>query len=138
MEAEVLGRRRGEPGRFRWQHPIADGAWLPELWEVGQVINDRTLTRPRKAGPGTWDLSWRLVEVRSRRRTTAAELPLGTLEILEGGVPTGPAGVVWDGELPDPDAASESLPMAWLAAGEGGALLLLLGGALAQGRRRRR
>lgn len=146
-EGIVAGRKRDGKDTFSWLHPVADGAWDPHLWEPGQIVVDRTLVRPRRVPTGTYDLSYRFVNVLEGRKPlrrltpsadgSATDVPMGSIEIRSKGIPKGPAGITWDGRLPDkkgePAAKTERswLPLAVLGA------LLLLGIGLAVHRFRR-
>ncbi len=110
-EAEVRGTRRGGKERFSWVHPFADGAWIPEKWEVGQILVERSLARPPKLEPGTWDLTWRMVNFAARGKPVSTEIPIGTIEVLKSGVPKGPAGASWDGKLPGVAEREVSVPV---------------------------
>ena len=105
----VAGERRGGGGRFRWRHPLADGAWIPDTWRPGQIGIDQTLVRPPKVKPGTYDLFWTLGTFDGRavaRPLDPADgdrrgrIPIGALQVLTKGIPNTPAGVAWDGKVP--------------------------------------
>ena len=108
-EAVLRGRQRDGTEAFAWLHPVADGAWIPEHWEPGQIVVDRTLVRPGKVAQGTYDLTWSLVDEAADRSEAhrlagplgESERAVGEIRILRRGVPEGPAGVSWDGRLPD-------------------------------------
>ena len=119
-EGVIRGRRRDGTEGFMWMHPIADGAWIPDKWEARQIVVDRTLVRPDKVPPGTYDLTWALVDVdnhgmEARRRSATldpSERPIGSIQVRRRGIPSGAAGVAWDGLLPDGEGAPppESVP----------------------------
>lgn len=96
---------------FEHLHPIADGAWIPDKWEEGQIVVDRTLVRPPELEVGTYDLAFRLVDVLDHKKparivgapegANPTDVPMGELRVLKSTIPKGPAGVTWDGKLPD-------------------------------------
>jgi len=106
--SRLEARQRDGKGAFHLWYPFADGAWVPDLWEPGQLVIDRTLARPGAVPPGVYDLFWGLQNRKNERipdrkqypKTPENLLPVGTIHILERGIPGGPAGVSWDGRLP--------------------------------------
>jgi poly-gamma-glutamate capsule biosynthesis protein CapA/YwtB (metallophosphatase superfamily) len=143
--ASIKGKARDGEGSFVWSHPIADGAWVPAVWEKGQVVVDRTLVRSALAEEGVYDLYWRLEAVGSKAHSRPVDakqgdedgfVRIGEIEVKKKGIPDGPAGVAWDGWLPkskefdakkfqqalDADEVLSPLVIAGIA---GGAALLL-------------
>jgi poly-gamma-glutamate capsule biosynthesis protein CapA/YwtB (metallophosphatase superfamily) len=95
--------------QFIWEHPFADGGWLPDLWEKGQIVVDRTLVRPPRLPEATYDLYWRLQNRTDNSILRALEshaagaygyVHVGRIIVTTKGIPRGPAGLSWDGRLP--------------------------------------
>lgn len=51
---------------FIWRYPFSDGGWLPNLWEQGQIVVDKTLVRPPVVTDGEYELYWRLQNSRDQ------------------------------------------------------------------------
>jgi poly-gamma-glutamate capsule biosynthesis protein CapA/YwtB (metallophosphatase superfamily) len=56
----IKARKSDNTDGFIWRYPFSDGAWLPCLWEEGQIVIDRTLVRPPLVTEGVYELYWRL------------------------------------------------------------------------------
>ena len=107
--ASTKGARRGSADQFTWQHPFADGGWLPHLWEKNQIVVDRTLVRPPRLPEGVYDLYWRLENqadksvlhvLKSGGSDTDGYVHIGEITVTTNSIPKGPAGLSWDGRLP--------------------------------------
>ncbi len=137
-EATIKGVQRSGNETFVWRHPIADGGWLPYIWEPGQIVVDRTLVRAKTVPKGTYDLYWRFENL--SRRTHAAPVNkaqgdsdgfvhIGEILITNKNIPSGPAGVSWDGKLPPKGEVhpqmESSVPL-WPFFAGGGVLLLII------------
>jgi hypothetical protein len=105
----IKGVRPGATEQFIWQHPFADGGWLPNLWEKGQIVVDRTLVRPPRLPEATYELYWRLENrtdnsvlrpLGSQAVDTDGYVHIGQIIVTTKGIPRGPAGLSWDGRLP--------------------------------------
>jgi poly-gamma-glutamate capsule biosynthesis protein CapA/YwtB (metallophosphatase superfamily) len=156
--AVLKGSVRGGEESFTWSHPIADGGWVPAVWEKGQIVVDRTLVRAALKEEGVYDLYWRLENHTTRKKARPIDarqgdgdgfVRIGEIEVKKKGIPDGPAGVAWDGWLPKSkefdrekfeEAMEESavLPPEAIAGIAGGAVLVLAVGAFLVVRRRRR
>ncbi|NOZ86423.1 MAG: CapA family protein [Deltaproteobacteria bacterium] len=107
--SRLEGKQRNGKGAFHLWYPFADGAYLPNLWKPGQVVVDRTLARPPVLPPGLYDLYWglqgsgsaRIPDRRMYPSTPGNLLPVGSMRIMARGIPKGPAGVSWNGKLPE-------------------------------------
>ncbi len=137
-EASIRGVQRDGEETFVWRHPIADGGWLPYIWEPGQIVVDRTLVRPKTVPEGTYDLYWRFENL--SKRTHAAPVNkaqgdsegfvhIGEILITRENIPSGPAGVSWDGMLPPKGEVHPQMepgvPL-WPFFAGGGAVLLII------------
>lgn len=107
-EASIKGLRRGGGGRFTWRHPIADGAWVPEIWKKGEIIIDRTLVRYKSVREGLYDLFYRMENLSNRTVARPQDrsrgdddnfVLIGKIQMAMKGIPRGPAGVLWSGRL---------------------------------------
>ncbi len=56
----IKARKLDDTDGFIWRYPFSDGAWLPCLWEEGQIVIDKTLVRPPLVTEGVYELYWRL------------------------------------------------------------------------------
>lgn len=108
-EARIRGVQRDGEGKFDWGHPIADGAWVPQIWRPGQIVVDRTLVRPARVEEGVYDLYWRFEDLGRRRSAKPVDrsrgdedgfVKIGEILITSEDIPSGPAGVAWHGNLP--------------------------------------
>ncbi|MCK5479871.1 MAG: hypothetical protein KAJ06_01950, partial [Gammaproteobacteria bacterium] len=96
-EALLIGRS-GHGEKFNWLHPVADGAWIPEQWQPGQVVIDRTSVRSTPVVPGTYDLYWTLgdLDLKSEWVTSVKQsgkvrgkkpmdiaVPIGSIRVIE-------------------------------------------------------
>jgi poly-gamma-glutamate capsule biosynthesis protein CapA/YwtB (metallophosphatase superfamily) len=154
-EGTVLGEQRDGDGRFVYNHPIADGGWVPEIWEAGQIVVDHTLVRPTEAPEGIYDLYWRF-ENRMRRKVAKPVdrgkgradgfVRIGEFVVTTEGIPSGAAGVAWHGRLPEKGEPVVSdgidvdprLPRWVIGLAVGGAFVLVLAVVLVIRSRRKR
>ena len=138
-EASIKGVQRGGEETFVWRHPIADGGWLPYIWESGQIVVDRTLVRPKTVGEGTYDLYWRFENLSKRTHAapinktqgdTEGFVRIGEILITKENIPSGPAGVSWDGKLPPKGEVHPQMepgvPLWPFLAGGGTVLLIII------------
>ena len=99
-EALLIGRSE-EGEKFNWLHPVADGAWIPEQWQPGQVVIDRTSIRNAPVVPGTYDLFWTLGDLKGEWVTVEKQpekkrgkkpidiaIPIGSMRVVEDEVVT--------------------------------------------------
>ena len=119
--ASIKGMNRETGESFIWQHPIADGGWMPPLWKSGQIVVDRTFVRPPSLAEGNYDLFFRLEDI-SRQVSLRPKDPasgdpegyvrIGEIMIKTEGIPDGPSGVAWDGRLisAGQDGATSNFP----------------------------
>jgi poly-gamma-glutamate capsule biosynthesis protein CapA/YwtB (metallophosphatase superfamily) len=107
---KVEQENRSKP--YVWRHPIADGAWVPAIWEPGQIGANRTLVRPPKLEEGRYTLSFALVNAETRKSLKPLDpsrgdskgfVPFSEVLIKNRGIPRGAAGVAWDGKLRQKD-----------------------------------
>jgi len=157
--AVVKGALRGGEESFTWSHPIADGGWVPAVWEKGQIVVDRTLVRSALKEEGMYDLFWRLENPAAKERTRPVDakqgdgdgfVRIGEIEVRKKGIPDGPAGVAWDGWLAkskefDPEKFENALmadevlsPLAMAGIAAGAALIIAVVVFLVVRSRRRR
>jgi poly-gamma-glutamate capsule biosynthesis protein CapA/YwtB (metallophosphatase superfamily) len=108
--ASIKGVERSGDEQFTWEHPFADGGWLPNLWEKDQIVVDQTLVRPPRMPEGTYDLYWRLENrtdksvlhvLESENSGTDGYVHIGQIIVTKRNIPDGPAGLSWDGHLPN-------------------------------------
>jgi poly-gamma-glutamate capsule biosynthesis protein CapA/YwtB (metallophosphatase superfamily) len=106
-QAMIRGVRRDGRDEFDWPHPVADGNWLPELWQAGETGLDLTLVRPPRLKGGMYDLYWRLEHtasnvvarpVEATDGTPDGDVPIGEIWVGSLGVERGPSGISWSGE----------------------------------------
>lgn len=107
--ATLKGVAREGKGRFVVSHPLADGAWTPYIWEPGEIGSDRTVVRPPRMPEGVYDLYWRMEHLEQRQVVKPVHpadgdrdgyVRVGEILITSKGIPSGPAGIAWDGRLP--------------------------------------
>ncbi len=121
----LKGVARVGGGQFVWSHPIADGAWTPYIWKAGEIGGDRTVVRPPRMPEGIYDLYWRMEHPAKRlvvKPVNSADgdkegyVRVGEILITSKGIPSGPAGIAWDGrtsgEVPAKEAPGEAAPQA--------------------------
>ncbi len=108
--AAIKGVGRTGKDTFVWDHPVADGGWLANLWQKDQIVVDRTLVRPPRMPEGLYELYWRLVNrddgsvLRALDTESTDEdgyVRIGEILITTEGIPDGPAGLSWNGVLSD-------------------------------------
>ncbi|MDJ0764737.1 MAG: CapA family protein [Myxococcota bacterium] len=106
-EASIKGVKRGGDESFVWRHPIADATWLPHKWKKDQIVIDSTLVRPPRLSEGIYDLFYRFENLSKKtvlqpiNATADADgyIPIGKIRITRKGIPSGPAGVAWHGQI---------------------------------------
>ncbi len=146
-ETQVVGVQRNGDAGFTWRHPIADGAAIPEIWEEGDIVIDKTLARPQKKPAGVYDLYWVMENLANKdrakpvtpiagaptKKSLEGAIPMGEIHILDKGIPKTPAGVAWDGKLPEkvtkkPDGSVEIEDNTWIyiTAGATGLVVLIV------------
>jgi len=141
-EARIKGIQRDGKGKFDWPHPIADGGWIPQIWKAGQIVVDLTLVRPARVEEGVYDLWWRFEDLGTKRHASPVDrsrgdkdgfVKIGEILITSDGIPSGPAGVAWHGNLPEKSepVVDEGIevdrpgPPPWIWAVVAGAVLVL-------------